>query len=192
MRPGSPGARRCRRPARLYSSATVGIELRLVSALGQPVADDPCGLGSWVPAVLLQDQRELLANESGPRRPTLLGRGREERIHFWLERDRGCLLSSECHGSNMTCSGVCTQPSAGSPSEAERAQSRSLHISWTRGRARRGSSFLATEQRAVGHWGPSPSSGSRRRNASTSPGDSNAELLVEPSSRSQAEKHREV
>jgi hypothetical protein len=35
---------------------------------------------------LLQDQRQLLADELGPRHTALFGRSREELVHLWLER----------------------------------------------------------------------------------------------------------
>src|SRR5262249_35755888 len=62
----NPRARQYRRSARPCSSVAVGVELSLVTALGEPAADDPGDLRSWVPPVLFQHQGQLLANELRP------------------------------------------------------------------------------------------------------------------------------
>lgn len=56
------------------------------------MVNDPCDLGPRVSPELLQDQRQLLADELGARHAALRGRLREQLVHLWLERDRRRLV----------------------------------------------------------------------------------------------------
>src|SRR5471030_1453539 len=116
-RPGSPATPRYRREARAgsrgatrwlsawgCSPAAGGIQLGLVSTLGQLAADDSRCFRSGMFAILLQHERKLLPDELGPRDSPFLSCVSEELIHAWFERNGGRLLSSECHESNITLS----------------------------------------------------------------------------------------
>jgi hypothetical protein len=55
-----------------------------------------------MPAVLFENDRELLTDEFGSRNPALAGRPREQPVVLRIERDGGRLLSGKCPETNMT------------------------------------------------------------------------------------------
>src|SRR5512146_1255537 len=81
--------------------ATAAKELALVAALWQSL-DHAGARGPGVGPILLEDERELLADEFRSRDPPLPGRPGEEAVIGGVEGDGGRFLSSECHGSNIT------------------------------------------------------------------------------------------
>src|ERR1043166_2190489 len=86
-------------PGRLPGAA--GKDFALVAALPQPL-DHAGARGARMPPILLEHQRELLANEFRPRHAALAGRSREQAVIRGIKGDRRRLLPGECHGSNIT------------------------------------------------------------------------------------------
>jgi len=80
----------------------MGEELRFVPILSQTVANDARRLGTGMPPVLLEDQREVLADELRPRNAAIRGGLVEEFVHPGVEGDGGRSLMRKCHTSTMT------------------------------------------------------------------------------------------
>jgi hypothetical protein len=79
-------------------------QLALVAALVQR-ADDARTPGPGMPAVLLEDEGEVLPDELRTRDAAFAGSTGEQPIIFRIQRDGGRLLPGKCRESNMTRAG---------------------------------------------------------------------------------------
>src|SRR5262245_29894229 len=76
-------------------------QLALVAALAQRMHD---ARASWLgmPAVLFEDQCQVLPDELRTRNAALASGAREQPVDVRIQRNGRRLLPGKCHGSNMT------------------------------------------------------------------------------------------